>query len=831
MQTSALEQLSQAYAKGKPDMMEWRTAMTAMPAQLKQVAIAMGYANASALGEELRNGSVSMNDFMLTIHRLNTEGVNGFASFEEQARGSTGGIQTSITNVKTALTRGIADIINSVGRSNIAGFFQNVSKAISSAIPYVTAFVKACIWAINSVAKLFGGGNIIDTNAASKAVDNVNNSVKNLDKSNKNANKSAKDVTKTLKGLAGFDEMNVLTETKSGSTGGGDTSTSAGGDIGSWDTSGWETATTTTSGKIDELVGKMKEFLKLVGTVGAAFALWKISKTVLDFFINPGNLGFFKMMGDLFGVSDALDALTLGDKFTSLGGAISTVAGVAAFAYGVFDAWINGLDWKNFALLIGGVAAASVGLYFAIKPFSTTLAPMVAGIAAVVGGVALLVVGIKDFITNGPSIQNTILIIGGAIAIAVGLATAGVSVLISAIVGVVAAIGSFVAAILLEEPAIMSVTESQELLTAAKNRAAEAENGYVSAVDAADAALKRLDEAEKAAGVTGAELYAQVQSGTLDYANMTDAQKEVYKAYLDNEQKQKDLKASTEELNAAKKAETLASYENQLALAKESGNYDKFKKSIVDAFEKGELSAEEARDLISKSMSEMSDDSQKAFMEDLPNNIKKGLDPHQYESTGTKMTKWFSGLWEGAKNVFGTVGKFFKDTFSAAWDGIVSVFSVAGEIFVNIKDGIITAFKFVVNGIIKGINTVIGLPFKGLNSVLDTISGISILGVEPFGWLTWRCPVPQIPQLAKGGIVSAPTYAMVGEAGTEAVMPLERNTGWIDKLALSIAEKMGGNNGAVNLTVKLGEDTIFERFIDYAKDRSFETNGEVVFAL
>ena len=123
------------------------------------------------------------------------------------------------------------------------------------------------------------------------------------------------------------------------------------------------------------------------------------------------------------------------------------------------------------------------------------------------------------------------------------------------------------------------------------------------------------------------------------------------------------------------------------------------------------------------------------------------------------------------------------------------------------------------------------MPFKGLNAVLDTISGISILGVEPFGWLTWRCPVPQIPQLAKGGIVSAPTYAMVGEAGTEAVMPLERNTGWIDKLALSIAEKMGGNNGAVNLTVKLGEDTIFERFIDYAKDRSFETNGEVVFAL
>jgi len=64
IQASALEQLSQAYAKGKPDMMEWRTAMTAMPAQLNQVAKAMGYVNANALGENLRAGKVSMNEFI-----------------------------------------------------------------------------------------------------------------------------------------------------------------------------------------------------------------------------------------------------------------------------------------------------------------------------------------------------------------------------------------------------------------------------------------------------------------------------------------------------------------------------------------------------------------------------------------------------------------------------------------------------------------------------------------------------------------------------------------------------------------------------------------------
>lgn len=112
IQTSALEQLSQAYAKGKPDMMEWRTLQMAMPAQLNQIAKAMGM-TADQLGEGLRQGDISMDDFINTITKLNTKGVGKFASFEQQARGATGGIQTSITNLKTAITRGVANMINS----------------------------------------------------------------------------------------------------------------------------------------------------------------------------------------------------------------------------------------------------------------------------------------------------------------------------------------------------------------------------------------------------------------------------------------------------------------------------------------------------------------------------------------------------------------------------------------------------------------------------------------------------------------------------------------------------------------------------------------------
>ena len=114
LQASAIEQMSQAYAKGKPDMMEWRSIMQAMPAQLKQVATAMGYVDADALGEDLRKGNVSMDAFMDTMVKLNDTGIEGFENFETQARNSTGGIKTSITNMKTAFVRGIGNIIQSV---------------------------------------------------------------------------------------------------------------------------------------------------------------------------------------------------------------------------------------------------------------------------------------------------------------------------------------------------------------------------------------------------------------------------------------------------------------------------------------------------------------------------------------------------------------------------------------------------------------------------------------------------------------------------------------------------------------------------------------------
>ena len=163
--------------------------------------------------------------------------------------------------------------------------------------------------------------------------------------------------------------------------------------------------------------------------------------------------------------------------------------------------------------------------------------------------------------------------------------------------------------------------------------------------------------------------------------------------------------------------------------------------------------------------------------------------------------------WEGVKNVFSAVGGFFSKVFGIVKDKIVSVFQAGGKVFNNIKDGIVSVFKTVVNGIIKGINTVISLPFKGLNKILDKIHGLEILKVKPFSWLTWRAPVPQIPLLAEGGILTKPTLNIAGEAGAEAVIPLDRLQSFIDT-AVDRSLQMNNLQALVDAVVDLANRPI-----------------------
>ena len=149
--------------------------------------------------------------------------------------------------------------------------------------------------------------------------------------------------------------------------------------------------------------------------------------------------------------------------------------------------------------------------------------------------------------------------------------------------------------------------------------------------------------------------------------------------------------------------------------------------------------------------------------------------------------------WEGTKSVFSKVGQFFSDTFRKAWEGVKKVFSVGGKIFDGIKDGIVTAFKTIVNAIIRGINKVVSVPFNALNKVLDKIRNISIAGVSPFKGLFGDITVPEIPELMRGGILKKGKVGLLEGKGTEAVVPLEKETGWIKRIAAQMVKALAGD--------------------------------------
>lgn len=132
----------------------------------------------------------------------------------------------------------------------------------------------------------------------------------------------------------------------------------------------------------------------------------------------------------------------------------------------------------------------------------------------------------------------------------------------------------------------------------------------------------------------------------------------------------------------------------------------------------------------------------------------------------------------------------FRNFFINMFEKIKTVASgVAGFIGDTFKS-IMNTVKGVINGIISLINGAIGAINKISVKIPDW--------VPEFGGKRFGFNLPKIPKLAEGGIIDKPTLAMVGDAGREAVVPLENNTEWIDKLADKLGSKMGGGNTTNN---------------------------------
>lgn len=151
------------------------------------------------------------------------------------------------------------------------------------------------------------------------------------------------------------------------------------------------------------------------------------------------------------------------------------------------------------------------------------------------------------------------------------------------------------------------------------------------------------------------------------------------------------------------------------------------------------------------------------------------------DSVGTAIA-FISDLIKSLLQVFNGLIDFilgvFTGNWSRAWQGVVNIFS-------GIFNGIVGVVKWPLNLIIDMVNAAI----SGINTMIKTINKVPGVSIPTIG---------KIPKLAKGGIIDSPTIAMVGEAGREAVMPLENNTGWITDLASKVADRMPRGGGSSN---------------------------------
>ncbi|VIZ29501.1 phage tail length tape-measure protein [Streptococcus pneumoniae] len=243
----------------------------------------------------------------------------------------------------------------------------------------------------------------------------------------------------------------------------------------------------------------------------------------------------------------------------------------------------------------------------------------------------------------------------------------------------------------------------------------------------------------------------------------------------------------------------------------------------------------------------------------LGDKFKQGWDA--ISNTFSKLGSWFGDRWNESKDALAEANTWLGDKFKSGRDKVNSAFEKVGSWFgdrwKDIKDGVKEAdtwfgekfesAKKKTQNPFQKIGSWFGdrwkdmqdalkeIPnwFKNLfNDAMDNAKNIVKSGIDKlksFFNFDWSLPKiklphfnisgsfslmpPRIPSFsvdwyARGGVFNSPSIIGVGEAGQEAVMPLERNTGWISILAQKLTERMPANNVPTGYSLPAGDIVI-----------------------
>ena len=409
---------------------------------------------------------------------------------------------------------------------------------------------------------------------------------------------------------------------------------------------------------------------------------------------------------------------------------ITMIAGGILLAMGYTDAWANGISWGNLAETIGGLALIITSLGLSFGSFG-------ASIGVIVGGVALLVLGIKDLIENGYSMEGVITVLIGAVATFLGvILLVNAAMLASPITWIVVGIMALVAAFVV-----------------LWNECEGFRNFWINLWETVSTWVKETVE------------------------NIVNWFKQAWA----------DIK------NAFS---TAISWIREKIIQPIADFYNKWIRPVI----------EKIIEIITKCV-EIIINLYVGLYNLLVNKVIKPIAEWVSKTVGNikdwikgavdTIKGWFSDLWSKIKEIFSPVANFFKDIWNKAYNAVKNVFSPIVNFFGGIWDKIKNKFSklgtsigdAISNAVKSGINGVISLIEKTINKAISLINGaIKLINLLP-GVNVGYVKKLSMPRLAKGGIIDSATIAMVGEQGKEAVVPLENNTEWMDKLADRIASR------------------------------------------
>lgn len=168
-----------------------------------------------------------------------------------------------------------------------------------------------------------------------------------------------------------------------------------------------------------------------------------------------------------------------------------------------------------------------------------------------------------------------------------------------------------------------------------------------------------------------------------------------------------------------------------------------------------------------------------------------------------------SAIWSVVQNAWENVYMAIYNKIIKIKDTITNVFTLikntVSDIFTSMKDavsnifeGIWSAIKGTINKILGGIETMVNGVVSGINKLLDGVEAVAnaageLLGFDP---VSISLSSVSLPRLAKGAVVTKPTVAEIGEDGAEAIVPLEKNTQWIEQVSAEMQNQGAFGNGS-----------------------------------